>query len=220
MMDESNFAVGKVVTGFSCPYVALYSANGGNPTYSQGMRLARGVGINPEIETQGEDNVFYADNAAAEAAPQRFRRGTVTLTVDGLLRKAEDLIMGLTARSTVKVGAETANLYDYDDTQNIPYVGIGAVVRYMSNGIESFVPHIYTKARFAQFTVPANTEEEDIDWQTTALSAVLNRDDSPRHKWQRVGDGFGTQTEAENVIRAVFGMTLLGIDETVPPEEQ
>lgn len=208
-MDETNFAAGKVVTGFSKPYVALYSASGGEPVYSNGMALARGVSISPEIETQGEDNDFYANNVVAESAPQRFRRGTLALTVDGLLRKAEDFIMGLSAKSTVTVGETTANLYDYDDTQKIPYVGLGVVVRYMSNGIESFVPHIYTKTRFAQFTVSAATEEDEIDWQTTELSAALHRDDSPKHRWQRVGDGFETEMEAENVIRAVFKMPIL-----------
>lgn len=211
-MDEKGFAAGKVGTGFCCPYVALYSANGGNPSYSEGMRLARGVSVSPDINVQGEDNNFYADNITAESAPMRFRSGTTALTVDGLLRKAENFIMGLNATSNVKVGEATETLYDYDDRQKIPYVGIGFVVRYMSNGIESFVPVIYCKARFAQFAVSAATEEDDIDWQTTELSATLMRDDSAKHRWQRVGGSQETQIAAENVIRAVFGMALLNED--------
>lgn len=208
-MDEKDFAAGKVVTGFSKPYVALYSASGGNVTYTSGQELARGVSVEPEIETTGDDNTFYANNMAAESAPQRFRGGTLTLTVDGLLVAAEKLIMGITASSTVEVGSTQATLHDYDDTQKIPYMGVGFIVRYMSNGITSFVPHIYTKARFAQFTVGAATEEDEIDWQTTELSASLHRDDSPKHRWQRVGEDYETELDAENVLRVVLGMKPL-----------
>lgn len=33
-------ANGKVITGFSKPYVALYAANNGSPTYTSGQPLA------------------------------------------------------------------------------------------------------------------------------------------------------------------------------------
>ena len=64
-------AAGKVCTGFSMPYVAKYSATGGTVTYSEAMRLARGVSVEvaPEV---GDDNKFYADNIAAETATGTF----------------------------------------------------------------------------------------------------------------------------------------------------
>ena len=76
-------AAGKVCTGFSMPYVAKYSATGGTVTYSEAMRLARGVSvtIDPEV---GDDNKFFADNITAEVAPGTFTGGTATLTVDGI----------------------------------------------------------------------------------------------------------------------------------------
>ena len=40
-MDRNNFAVGRVTTGFSKPYVALYSASGGTVTYTGGRDPAR-----------------------------------------------------------------------------------------------------------------------------------------------------------------------------------
>lgn len=38
-------ANGKVITGYSKPYVALYNNNGGTITYTSGMPLARGVDV-------------------------------------------------------------------------------------------------------------------------------------------------------------------------------
>ena len=38
-------ANGRVITGFSQPYVALYSESGGTVTYASGQILARGVSV-------------------------------------------------------------------------------------------------------------------------------------------------------------------------------
>ena len=87
-------AAGKVITGYSKPYVAKYSATGGTVTYSEGMPLARGVSvsISPEV---GDANPFYADNVEAETVPGEITGGTADLVVDGLLNEAEALIYGL-----------------------------------------------------------------------------------------------------------------------------
>lgn len=87
-------AAGKVCTGFSKPYVALYSHDGTTITYTSGRVLARGVDVSIEPETS-DDNAFYADNVQAENDAGTFTGGTLNLTVDGLLQEAEKLIMGL-----------------------------------------------------------------------------------------------------------------------------
>lgn len=212
-INTADLAVGQVVTGFSCPIVAKYTYSSGEVSYSNGMDLARGVKLDPQIETGGEDNVFYANNRSAESAQKRFKSGTLGLTVDGLLRAAENLIMGLgsSSTSTVTVGtggtATTYNMTDYGDAQEIPYVGVGSVIRSQSHGIEMFRAVVYPKVRFNQFTVPAETQGEDIDWQTTELSGQLNRDDTSNHNWQRVSDPVATELEAYNIARAVLNMT-------------
>ena len=121
-MDESTFARGAVVTGFSFPIVALYAAAAGVVTYSNGMDLARGVNIVPSIEVANEDNTLYADNQAAEEGQRRFRSGTVAITVDGLLTAAERMIMGLptAAKKAVNVGDGTVNFNTYGKNQKIP----------------------------------------------------------------------------------------------------
>lgn len=54
-------ANGRVLTGFSKPYVAEYSASGNTVTYKSGMILARGVSVSLSVEAS-DDNIFYADN--------------------------------------------------------------------------------------------------------------------------------------------------------------
>lgn len=191
---------GKVCTGFSMPYVAKYSATGGTVTYSEAMRLARGVSvtIDPEV---GDDNKFFADNITAEVAPGTFTGGTATLTVDGLLEAAEKFIMGLPAAKTVN----GVSVLAYGDSANPPYVGIGFLVRYMSDGVTSYTPVVLTKARFNQPSLSANTQEDSIDWQTQKLTASLMRDDTANHEWKWIGSNVATESEGVAALQALLG---------------
>ena len=72
-----------VTTGFSLPYVALYSNPSGTNVYTSGQLLARGVSVSVEADTV-DDNNFYADNILAETENGAVSGGTITLTVDGL----------------------------------------------------------------------------------------------------------------------------------------
>ena len=104
-MDTTGFAVGAVTTGFSYPVVARYNAANGVVTYSDLTDLARGVSFNPQIVVANSNNIFYANNQAAERGTPKFSSGTVGLTVDGLLIPAEQLIMGIpgTSKETITV---------------------------------------------------------------------------------------------------------------------
>lgn len=189
-------AAGKVTIGFSKPYVAIYDP--ATQEYSDGQILARGVGVSAEIESS-DDNIFYADNVAAESDAGRFTGGTVTLTVDGLFAAAEKLIMGLPT-------AGTDGFMAYDDDQAIPYVGIGFVVRYMSDGVETYTPFVFTKTKFTQLAIDANTMEDEIDWQTQELEATVMRGDDTKHTWKLVGGAESTEAAAEAKIKTKFGI--------------
>lgn len=192
-------AAGKVLTGFSLPYVALYSANGGTVTYSSGQKLARGVSV--ELEpTVGDNNNFYADNVIAETAGGIMTGGQVTLTVDGLLETAEKLILGLPE-------ADTNDWYHYGDAMSIPYVGIGFICRYQSDGVVTYTPVVLTKARFQTPSLSAATQEEDIEWQTQELVADLARDDTSSHDWKLVGEAQTTEALAEGMLKTMFNIT-------------
>jgi len=199
-------ANGRVITGFSKPVVAKYSATGTTVSYDTVMALARGVDVSLDIETN-DDNDFYADNVKAESAGNVFSSGTVTLTVDGLKEETRQMIMGLPAPTSVSLGSGgvTVDVYDYDDRQEKPYVGLGFVVRYMEDGVASFVPYVLPKVIFNDLGIEAETQEESIDFQTTELEATIMRDDSDNHVWQRVGAAQTTEALAASVLNKLLG---------------
>lgn len=166
-------ASGRVLTGFSHPYVATYTyTTTSGVEYDNGQVLARGVSVSLDISS-GDDNIFYADNSAAESVSGQFESGSVTLTVDGLLTAAENLILGLTESTGVTYFGDMAQ----------PYVGIGFICRYMSGGETTYVPMVIPKAKFNVPSLSAETQEEDIDWQTQELTANILRDDTDKKCW-------------------------------------
>ena len=197
-------ANGKVCTGFSMPWVALYAESQGTVTYSGGIPLARGVDVSISIESDSDNN-FYADNVLAETDRQAFSSGTLTLTVDGLKDAARKLISGVTTVQSVTVTTGTAVSFDvYDDQASVPYVGVGFVVRYMEDGVTSYVPVVIRKCKFSDPEITAATQEENIDWQTQSLEATIMRDDTSNHAWRMIGVAQTTEAAAYNAIKAVL----------------
>lgn len=190
-------ANGRVITGFSKPYVATYSATGNTVTYASGMALARGVEVQIEPETT-DDNNFYADNIIAESEAGVFNGGTLTLTVDGLKDAASKLIYGLPA-------AGSEGWTDYGNTQSIPFCGVGFVVRVQEDGVVSYVPMVLTKVMFNESGTSAATQEDQIDWQTQELTAQIFRDDSANQVWKKVGAAETTEAAALAKVTAVLG---------------
>ena len=192
-------AAGKVCTGFSLPYVAKYSNTGNAVTYSNGMKLARGVNVSIDPESS-DDNNFYADNVLAESADSTFTSATLTLTVDGLLPAAEEMVMGVAAPS----GAD--GWIAYGDDQSVPYVGVGFIARYMSDGVTTFTPYVLAKCMFNQLPTNAETQEEQINWQTQELTARVMRGDDVKHNWKYVGGDFETEAAAEAALKTKLGI--------------
>lgn len=186
-------ANGRVITGFSKPYVAKYAEASGTVTYSDGIVLARGVEVQIEPETT-DDNNFYADNLIAESEAGVFNGGTLTLTVDGLKDAANQLIFGLPT-------ADQTGWSNYDNTQAIPYVGVGFVIRYQEAGAVSYVPMILTKVMFNETGTSAATQEDQIDWQTQELTAQIFRDDTNKQVWKKLGTAQATEAAAESAIK-------------------
>lgn len=196
-------ANGRVITGYSMPKVAVYSFEGNAVTYTGLMALARGVSVSMDVETSDSSD-FYADNVLAESAGGRFTGGTVTLTVDGLKDAARKLIQGLPAETSLTVGGTQVKVLEYDDRQAAPYVGIGFVVRYMENGVTSYMPVVLTKCIFDVDALEAETQEENIDFQTSELTATIARDDTTNHTWRRIGEAQTTEAKAVEVITAML----------------
>ena len=196
---------GRVTTGFSKPYIALYNNPGsGVVTYTGARKLARGVGVSL-APTSSDENKFYADNVAAESDSGTFTGGTVTLTVDGLFLESYKMIRGIGDPDADGWTAEGKN-------NNPPYLAIGYITRWMSGGQTGYTPTILTKTKFSIPEESANTQEDAIDWQTEELSATLMRDDTEKESWKLIGGDFATEADAEAVLIARLG----GIDVVVP----
>ena len=193
-------AVGKVVTGFSKPYVALYAAEDNVVSYSSAQKLARGVSVEVSPESADSNN-FYADNITAESLAGLFKGGTVTLTVDGLFQDSEKLIQGLGA-------ADADGFIHYNDDQQKPYCGIGFIVRYMSDTVTYYTPRIFTKGLFSQVGCSAETQGEEVSFQTQELTFTIMKDDSTKHDWMLVGADYSSEAEAEEAIKDYFGLVI------------
>lgn len=196
-------ANGKVITGYSMPTVAKYGFANNQVSYTNVMALARGVEVSIDVDT-GDSTNFYADNTIAESVAGQFNGATATLTVDGLKDAARDLIAGITTKENITVGGNTVELAVYDDLQVIPYVGIGFVVRYMENGVTSYVPVILPKAQFSPEGLEAATQGEEVEFQTTELTATVMRTDATGHRWKVVAEGQTTEANAVAVLNAYF----------------
>lgn len=192
-------ANGRVITGYSKPFVALYANANGTVTYSGGIPLARGVEV--QIAPEAADSTpFYADNTVAEQAGGGFSGGTVTLTVDGLKEAAQKLIMGLPAQTTV----DTVKWNDFGDAMAIPYVGVGFVVRYMEDGVTTYDAVVLTKVQFSVFGTEAATQEDAIEFQTQELEAAIMKDDTTAHNWKRVSEPQTTEAAAVTAYQAIL----------------
>lgn len=201
--EEFLMANGKVITGYSMPFVALYAAANGVVTYSGGIPLARGVDVSLSVEGGG-DNDFYADNVKAESDNQTFSSGKLSLTVDGLKAAARKLISGVKTTRTEGSGDTKISFDVYDDDQKMPYVGVGFVVRYMEDGVTTYAPIIIKKVKFSPEGLDAATQEENIDWQTTKLEASIMRDDTAKHEWKMIGDDQTTEEAAVAAYKLVL----------------
>ena len=204
-MSEPSVA-GKVCIGFSKPYVALYACSSGTISYTSGRKLARGVQVDLSLDN-GNDKEFYADDTLGETAVGKFKKGTLKLTVDGLHTSAEKMIAGLPTASSVTVGSGSVDAYYYGDDQDPPYVGVGHIIHYMAAGTEYWTPIVYLKCKFQNVNINAKTMEEEIDFQTQDLNAILHRADDAKHNWRVLFEDQSSEEGAENVLKAFFSIS-------------
>lgn len=189
-------AAGKVCVGYSHPFVAKYNYEGGKVSFTEGRRLARGVDVKITPE-ESDDNNFYADSSLAEAETGQISGGTMTLTVDGLHQDAERFVYGLPEAEDVEYGdGKSAKITKYPSVMQIPYMGVGVIVHYKSNGKLSFVPVIIPKNKFKVPADEAATNEGHDNYQTQSLETVFMPDDSANGDWKWKGEDFSTKDDA------------------------
>nr|DAH90267.1 MAG TPA: tail tube protein [Caudoviricetes sp.] len=195
-----------VTTGFSKPYVATYQESEQNVSYTGGMKLGRGVELSIEVES-ADDNIFYADNVAAETETGTMTSATGTCTIDGLEDEVAKFVLGIPEPTSETINESPVNVYNYGDDMNPPYLGFMAIQRTMLNGVTKYRPVLLTKTKF---NIPGDdwaTQEDQIDWQTQELSLSILRDDSANRNWKRVFAAQDTESAAEEIIKGFFGVS-------------
>lgn len=188
-----------VTTGFSEPYIAKYSNTGTTVSYSGGMKLGRGVSMSIEVES-ADDNNFYADDIVAETETGTMTSASATVTVDGMEPEVAAFALGLPDATQETIGESPVDVYDYDDRMNPPFLGLGVLQRVMLNGVQYWVPIVFTKVKMNNPSDEANTQEDQIDWQTQELEMTILRDDSANRRWKRVFERQTTKAAALNII--------------------
>ena len=196
------------VIGLSKPYYGIYSATGNAVSYANGAVMGKATEANIEIDTT-EDNNLYADNAIAET-DRSFAGGTLTLSTDDLSQEVTKAILGLTETSITGIeGVTDTSVKElvYDDTQTIPYLGVGFIIKKKVVGAYKWRGVVLSKVMFSVPADAATTQGESIEWQVPELSATIMRDDSETHKWKREAT-FTTEAQAEAYIKARLNITV------------
>lgn len=187
--------------GLSKPYFAVYSAAENVVTYANGAVMGKATEANIEINTSDNNNL-YGDNAIAETDRQ-FTSGTLTLSTTDLSQEVSKAILGLkeeTLDSITGVTDEDVSELIYDDTQAIPYLGVGFIVKKVVNGVTMWRGIVLTKVMFSIPSDAATTQGETITWQVPSLTATIMRDDSATRMWKREAT-FTTEAQAEAYIK-------------------
>lgn len=187
--------------GLSKPYYAAYSAAENVVTYANGAVMGKATEANIEIKTSDNNNL-YGDNAIAETDRQ-FTSGTLTLSTTDLSQEVSKAILGLkeeTLDSITGVTDEDVSELIYDDTQAIPYLGVGFIVKKVVNGVTMWRGIVLTKVMFSIPSDAATTQGETITWQVPSLTATIMRDDSATRMWKREAT-FTTEAQAEAYIK-------------------
>lgn len=187
--------------GLSKPYFAVYSAAENVVSYANGAVMGKATEANIEISTSDNNNL-YGDNAIAETDRQ-FTSGTLTLSTTDLSHEVSKAILGLkeeTLDSITGVTDEDVSELIYDDTQAIPYLGVGFIVKKVVNGVTMWRGIVLTKVMFSIPIDAATTQGETITWQVPSLTATIMRDDSATRMWKREAT-FTTEAQAEAYIK-------------------
>lgn len=195
------------IIGASNPYYAIYNANGGTPTYSNGGRMGALVEFNFELESTDNNN-FFADNKVQESQ-RRFSNGTVTIQTDDLGPEVSAAISGLTPVTLDTIeGVTDSDVKElvWGEAQDSPYLGIGVIQKKMKNNVILWRAIILTKIIFNIPNEAATTEGEEIDWQVPEITGSIMRDDSAQHNWKREAT-FTTEAQADAYIRNRLNIT-------------
>lgn len=188
--------------GLSKPRAATYNASGDTVTYTNPVVLGKYTAFNMDVGSNN-DNDLYADNAIAETDPT-FQDGTATLTTDDLVADIMASVLGLASEAIDAEGVTTedASWMVWNDSQNVPFLGIGGVIKRKQNGTILWQGFVLPKVQFQNPAFALETQGETISWQTQEITANIMRSDSADHRWFMLSSEFTTEAEADAAVLA------------------
>lgn len=197
-----------IITGVSKPFFAKYSEQNGEVSYSEGGILGRMKEVGLVVNTSGDGNDVYLDNALADSE-RTFSDGTLTLATDLLSQEVSAAILGVTPVPLGNIeGVTDVDVMEhiYDDNQKAPFLGVGLVIRGKERGVVRWKGLVVTKVKFDVPETAATTQEKQISWQVPTVTAAVMRDDSSTHRWQRHAT-FSTEDQAVAYIKNRLNIT-------------
>lgn len=193
--------------GLSKPYFAKYSNTGETVTYSGGALMGRAVELSIELEG-ADDNTLYADNGPAESA-NTFAGGSSTLTTDDLLPEVMLQVLGIVEQTMAAEGINTkdAKWYIWNDAQETPYLGFGAIVKIQKNGAAKWQAVVLPKIQFTNPNDTFTTQGEKVEWGTPEISGTIHRSDAAGHPWKMISSPMDSEADAEAAIKKYLNIT-------------
>lgn len=193
--------------GLSKPYCAKYSNTGETVNYSGGALMGKAVELSIELEG-ADDNILYADNGPAESA-NIFAGGTWTLTTDDLLPDVMLKVLGIIEQAMTgsDVSTKDAKWYIWNDEQETPYLGFGAVVKIQKNSATKWQAVVLPKIQPTNPNDTFTTQGEKVEWGTPEISGSILRSDAAGHPWKMISSPMDSEADAEAAIKKFLGIT-------------
>ena len=187
--------------GLSKPYFAVYGNTGETVTYSNGALMGKAIELSIELEG-AEDKILYGDNGPAETA-NVFAGGTVKLTTDDLLPGVMLSVLGVSEETIAseKIQTKDPKWYIWDDKQDTPYLGFGAIVKTQNQNKPGYQAVILPKIKFANPNDTFNTQGKEIEWGTPEISGTILRSDAAGHPWKSISSIMESESDAEEAIK-------------------
>lgn len=187
--------------GLRKPYFAVYSNTGETVTYSNGALMGKAVELSIELEA-ADDSILYADDTPAEAA-NVFAGGSVKLTTDDLLPGVMLSVLGVAEKTITneKIQTKDPKWYIWDDRQDTPYLGFGAIVKIQSNNKIGYQAVILPKIKFTNPNDTFKTHGKEVEWGTPEISGTILRSDAADHPWKSVSSVMESADDAEEAIK-------------------
>lgn len=182
---------GKVAIGFSNFIVADATVTNGAYVFSDPLDFARAVelSISPDSATDSSD--FQADDHTVESeGGDTFSGGTLNLTADECNLAAKRFAFGLPA------AAENGEIA-YGNSQRIPYIACGYLVKWLCEGVKSWTYVIHPRIKFNQREQNFKTQPAgSVEYNTSSYTAKIFRGRDTNENWKIALEDEDYDTEA------------------------